>query len=124
MDAKTRRISWITGSLVLAALGAADVARAAEPAGTAFDRAFRAGGPSSEAGAIGIAGPVVTRFAPPVAAPIDPASATLPLALTRSPLLRPCDVPGSGCRNAQAAPPPVVVPPIGPGTRPPHSPNP
>lgn len=93
----------------------------AEPSvspGPAFDRAFAVNGPGREAGA-GPAGRVVERFAPPVAAPIDPSTMTRPFSSARGPLLRPCDTPGSGCRNPSPSTPQVGVPPIGPGTRPP-----
>ena len=87
-------------------------------AGPLFDRAFAVNGPGREAGA-GPAGRVVERFAPPVAAPIDPSTMTRPFTSARGALLRPCDTPGSGCRNPSASTPPAGVPPIGPGTRPP-----
>ena len=123
MDATTRRFFVLAGTLAFGLAGGISTARAEEPAGAAFDRAFSAVGPAAEGG-VGVAGRVVTRFAPPVAAPVEPASATLPLALSRGPLLRPCDVPGSGCRNPQVSSTPIGVPPIGPGTRPPVAPNP
>jgi len=113
----------LTGMLALNFVGGAATARAEEPAGPAFDRTFSAVGAAGQ-GEVGVAGRVVTRFAPPVAAPVDPSSTTIPLALSRSTLLRPCDVPGSGCRNVQTASTPVGVPPIGPGTRPPTPPGP
>jgi len=92
-------------------------------AGPAFDRAFAARGPASEA-PVGPAGKVVDRFAPPVAAPIAAAQEAQPFALSKGQLIRPCDTPGSGCRNAtQVQQPPVVVPPIIPGTRPPQGGN-
>ena len=87
-------------------------------AGSIFDRAFAVNGPGREAGA-GPAGRVVERFAPPVAAPMDPSTMTRPFTSARGALLRPCDTPGSGCRNPSASTPPAGVPPIGPGTRPP-----
>ncbi len=89
-------------------------------AGPAFDRAFAVSGPGHEAGA-GPAGRVVERFAPPVAAPIDPSTTAQPFSTSRGSLLRPCDTPGSGCRNPSPSTPQVGVPPIGPGTRPPTS---
>lgn len=89
-------------------------------AGPAFDRAFAVSGPGHEAGA-GPAGRVVERFAPPVAAPIDPSTTARPYSTSRGSLLRPCDTPGSGCRNPSPSTPQVGVPPIGPGTRPPTS---
>ena len=75
----------------------------------------------SQEGEVGVAGPVVDRFAPPVAAPIAPGSPGQPLAQALGPVLRPCDTPGSGCRNPQPSSPQVVVPPIVPGTRPPRT---
>lgn len=102
-------------------LGFVGVASAEEPqAGSAFDRMFSPTSPSQE-GEVGVAGPVVDRFAPPVAAPIAPGSPGQPLAQTLGPVLRPCDTPGSGCRNPQPNSPQVVVPPIVPGTRPPRT---
>lgn len=89
-------------------------------AGPAFDRAFSATGPAQEVGG-GLAGKVVDRFAPPVAAPIDTRSPGQPLAQATGPLLRPCDTPGSGCRNPSPNTTQVVVPPILPGTRPPRT---
>lgn len=89
-------------------------------AGPAFDRAFAVSGPGHEAGA-GPAGRVVERFAPPVAAPIDSSTAYRPYSTSRGSLLRPCDTPGSGCRNPSPSTPQVEVPPIGPGTRPPST---
>ncbi|MBK7949033.1 MAG: hypothetical protein IPK00_09870 [Deltaproteobacteria bacterium] len=120
MTTTTRRILAMTGAFLLGMIGGYSTARAEEPVGSAFDRTFSVA-PTAE-GEVGVAGRVVTRFAPPVAAPVDPTSATIPLSLSRSPLLRPCDTPGSGCRNPQAASTPVGVPPIGPGTRPPTNP--
>ncbi len=87
-------------------------------AGPLFDRAFAVNGPGREAGA-GPAGRVVERFAPPVAAPLDSSTIARPYSAARGPLLRPCDTPGSGCRNPSASTPQAGVPPIGPGTRPP-----
>ena len=87
-------------------------------AGPLFDRAFAVNGPGREAGA-GPAGRVVERFAPPVAAPIEPSTMPRPFTSARGALLRPCDTPGSGCRNPSASTTPAGVPPIGPGTRPP-----
>lgn len=102
-------------------LGFAGAASAEEPAaGSVFDRMFSTTSPSRE-GALGVAGPVVDRFAPPVAAPIAPSSPGQPLAQALGPVLRPCDTPGSGCRNPQPNSPQVVVPPIVPGTRPPRT---
>ncbi|MFO0689874.1 MAG: hypothetical protein U0900_14350 [Myxococcota bacterium] len=123
METTTRRILVLLGTLTLGLMGALPSARAEEPTGAAFDRTFSTVAPTAEGG-VGVAGRVVTRFAPPVAAPVDPASTTIPVALTRGPLLRPCDTPGSGCSNPQVASTPVGVPPIGPGTRPPTTPNP
>jgi len=87
-------------------------------AGPAFDRAFGAQGPAGEA-RVGAAGRVVERFAPPVAAPIEAGENVKPFPLSRGALIRPCDTPGSGCRNPSPVQPGVVVPPIVPGTRPP-----
>ena len=125
MKAMTRRLLVLAGAFLLGPIGGISTARAEEPAGSAFDRTFSAVGPTAD-GRVGVAGRVVTRFAPPVAAPVAPASTTIPLSLSlsRSPLLRPCDPPGSGGRNPQAASTPVGVPPIGPGTRPPTPPTP
>lgn len=123
MTAMTRRILVLVGAFLLGLIGGISTARAEEPAGPAFDRTFSTVAPTAEGG-VGVAGRVVTRFAPPVAAPVDPASTTIPVSLTRGPLLRPCDTPGSGCRNPQVASTPVGVPPIGPGTRPPTPPTP
>lgn len=123
MKAILRIMLVLTGMLALGLAGGVPTARAEEPAGPAFDRTFSAVGAAAE-GEVGVAGRVVTRFAPPVASPVAPSSATIPLALSRGTLLRPCDVPGSGCRNVQTASTPVGVPPIGPGTRPPTPPSP
>lgn len=90
--------------------------------GTAFDRVFSVNGPAHEAGP-GPAGRVVERFAPPVAAPIDPSTPAQPFTTARGSLLRPCDTPGSGCRNPSPSTPGAGVPPIGPGTRPPTAPG-
>ncbi|MEZ4281654.1 MAG: hypothetical protein R3F21_18785 [Myxococcota bacterium] len=106
---------------IVLGLGLAGAASAEEPAaGSAFDRVFSTTSPDQE-GEVGIAGLVVERFAPPVAAPIAPGSPGLPLAQAQGPVLRPCDTPGSGCRNPQPNAPQVVVPPIVPGTRPPRT---
>lgn len=110
------------GSLFALALCMAGAAGAEEPvaAGSAFDRAFSTPAPARK-NEVGIAGKVVDRFTPPVAAPIDPGSPGQPLAQTTGPILRPCDTPGSGCRNPQPISPQVGVPPIVPGTRPPRA---
>lgn len=110
------------GMLVAFVLGWAGAGQAEEPvaAAPAFDRAFSAASPTQTIEG-GIAGKVVQRFTPPVAAPIDPGSPGQPLAQTTGAVLRPCDTPGSGCRNPQANTPQVVVPPIVPGTRPPRA---
>jgi hypothetical protein len=120
MDEKrsTFRIRSIVG--VFLGLAIAGTAPAEEPAsGSAFDRMFSSTSPSRE-GDVGVAGPVVDRFAPPVAAPIAPGSPGQPIAQALGPVMRPCDTPGSGCRNPQPSSPQVVVPPIVPGTRPPR----
>jgi hypothetical protein len=106
----------------LMAIGIAGAAHAEEPVapGSAFDRTFSATSPD-RANEVGVAGKVVDRFTPPVAAPIDPGSPGQPLAQTLGPVLRPCDTPGSGCRNPQPISPQVGVPPIVPGTRPPRA---
>lgn len=97
---------------------------AARSAASAFDARFapptRVGG---EAG-VGVAGRVVERFTPPVAAPIDGGLNPVPVTALRASVLRPCDTPGSGCQNVQAVSTQVGVPPIVPGTRPPASPSP
>lgn len=112
-------VAIFVAGLVLAtpAAFAEEVPPAAAPA---FDREFstRAAG---QAAPVGPAGKVVLRFAPPVAAPLEPAASGQPLGLSRSALIRPCDSPGSGCRNPQPVTPQVGVPPIVPGTRPPRS---
>jgi len=119
----TRNSFWMRAGLwILAAQLVAGVALAEDPsrdpvAVRAFDRAFSATGPAAEVGG-GLAGKVVDRFAPPVAAPLDTRSPGQPLAQTTGPVLRPCDTPGSGCRNPSPIAPQVVVPPIVPGTRP------
>lgn len=81
------------------------------------DRVFAPMG-AAGANAVGLAGKVVHRFTPPVASPVSPAVQTIPDALTRGPLIRPCDSPGSGCRNPVSPSTAVGVPPIGPGGRP------
>lgn len=115
--------------LSIAATATAEEPRADAPgvepsAASAFDARFspatRAGGTEG----VGLAGRVVERFAPPVAAPIEAVGNPVPVALSRGPLLRPCDTPGSGCQNVQPTSTQVGVPPIVPGTRPPQAPNP
>ena len=117
-----RSAGWLEAVIgLVCGLGIAGAAAAEQPpAGAAFDRIFSPATPSREGG-VGIAGPVVDRFAPPVAAPIAPGSPGQPFAQALGPVLRPCDSPGSGCRNPQPSSPQVVVPPIVPGTRPPRS---
>jgi hypothetical protein len=87
---------------------------------SAFDEALAASGSG-----IGPAGRVVDRFAPPVAsagaAPLALAAASQPFGMDGG-VLRPCDTPGSGCRNltGTAGPP---NPPILPGVRPTPTPQ-
>jgi hypothetical protein len=116
-----RMVVWV-GIFVAGILWGARSAQAEEatPAAPAFDREFSARATELEA-PVGPAGKVVLRFAPPVAAPIDAAPSGQPLGLSRSALIRPCDSPGSGCRNPQPVTPQVSVPPVVPGTRPPRS---
>ena len=109
-----------TGALAEDPQGPSVAGPTSNSAGPAFDRAFSPAAPAEIAGA-GLAGKVVDRFAPPVAAPIDTRSPGQPLAQTSGPLLRPCDTPGSGCRNPSPVTRQVVVPPIVPGTRPPRA---
>ncbi len=126
MTTTTRNSFWVRAGLwIVAAQLVAGLALAEDPsgdavAGRAYDRAFSQTGPAAEVGG-GLAGKVVDRFAPPVAAPMDTRSPGQPLAQTTGPLLRPCDTPGSGCRNPSPIAPQVVVPPIIPGTRPPRT---
>ena len=101
--------------------GPATASTPAVSPGTAFDRLFAVNGPAHEAGP-GPAGRVVERFAPPVAAPIDTSTPAQPFTTARGSLLRPCDTPGSGCRNPSPSTTGAGVPPIGPGTRPPTAP--
>lgn len=110
----------ISGILLAGVAVAEERSAEAVSAGPAFDRAFSATGPAQEVGG-GLAGKVVDRFAPPVASPMSTRSPGPPLAQTVGPLLRPCDTPGSGCRNPSPSSPQVVVPPILPGTRPPRT---
>lgn len=111
---------WIVASQLVAGLALAEE-RAGDPvAAREFDRKFSATGPAAEVGG-GLAGKVVDRFTPPVAAPMATRSPGQPLAQATGPLLRPCDTPGSGCRNPSPISPQVVVPPILPGTRPPRT---
>lgn len=121
MKAMTRRMLVLAGTFLLGLLGGNSTGRAEELSESAYDRTFSAVAPTAGGG---VGGPVVTPFAPPVAAPFDPASTTIPLSLSRSPLLRSWDTPVSGGRNPQVASMPVGVPPIGQGTRPPTSPTP
>lgn len=100
-------------------LGALDAV--AEP--SAADSAAGAGGAARLEGEVGAAGRVVDRFTPPVAAPIAAANLGAPRALERGALVRPCDSPGSGCRNPAPSTPQIVTPPIVPGTRPPRTPQ-
>ncbi len=122
-----RALIWIlavqlmaTGALAENPTGAPADGPTSVPAGPAFDRAFSPTAASEVAGGA-LAGKVVDRFAPPVAAPIETRSPGQPLAQTTGPLLRPCDTPGSGCRNPSPVTTQVVVPPIVPGTRPPRA---
>lgn len=121
MEAMTRGIRVLAATWAFGLIGGVSTAHAEEPAGSAFDRTFSPVGSAAQ-DAVGVAGRVVTRFTPPVAAPHAPGATTIPIALSRGPVLRPCDIPGSGCRNAQTASTTVGVPPIGPGTRPPTPP--
>ncbi|HEB90091.1 MAG TPA: hypothetical protein ENI85_11010 [Deltaproteobacteria bacterium] len=87
-------------------------------AAAAFDDALASTG--SSGGGVGPAGPVVRRFPPPVAAlgasPSVLASAQ-PFIDSSSPVVLPCDSPGSGCANIR----PPLNPPFVPGRRPPLS---
>jgi hypothetical protein len=94
-----------------------------------FDRAM-ASAAKSNAG-VGAAGKVVARFAPPVAAPLQ-TQTRIPYASTLDvgALIKPCDTPGSSCRNLSVTgtppPPPspmVPNPPIIPGRLPPVPPG-
>ncbi|MEZ4331135.1 MAG: hypothetical protein R3F35_05260 [Myxococcota bacterium] len=116
---------------MLAALASAEEPAAPAPeaipapaAAPAFDARFSPERRGEGDSKIGVAGRVVERFAPPVAAPIDGLRNPVPVALTRGAVLRPCDTPGSGCQNVQPASTQVGVPPIVPGTRPPQVPSP
>ncbi len=116
-------LSLVIGLVQAEAVQAEEPAsRAGSPAAAApaFDRVFSATSPGRP-DAVGVAGKVVDRFTPPVAAPIDSTSPGQPLAQTTGPVLRPCDTPGSGCRNPQPISSQVGVPPIVPGTRPPRA---
>lgn len=80
-------------------------AAAAVAAASAFDDALASAMASSDE--LGGAGPAVERFAPPVAAaggsPLALAGAAQLFGIDGGDLLRPCDTPGSGCRNLGAA---------------------
>lgn len=80
-------------------------AAAAVAAASAFDDALASAMASSDE--LGGAGRAVERFAPPVAAaggsPLALAGAAQPFGIDGGDLLRPCDTPGSGCRNLGAA---------------------
>lgn len=106
-------------SILSFAIGASRASAQAAP-GAAFDRAFAPNGLGADP-TIGAAGKVVNRFAPPVAAPVAAGTSGFPQLAERGSILRPCDSPGSGCRNPQSSTPAASVPPIGPGTRPPRT---
>ncbi len=99
-------------------------AAAAVSAANTFDTKLASvgAGPRSDGGlsggGVGPGGPVVNRFAPPVAAPggggYNIASAN-PFGVGKGNALQPCDQPGSGCRNLRGIP---ANPPIIPGGRP------
>jgi hypothetical protein len=78
------------GSAAVAASAAA--AGAGVAAAQAFDEALDSGGG---------AGPAAARFAPPVGgdSPLQVALASQPFGFYEDSPLRPCDTPGSGCRN-------------------------
>ena len=83
----------------------AEVAGAAAGAGVAAS-AFDDTMASSDG--LSAAGPVVDRFAPPVAAadgsPLALAAAAQPFGIDSGNLLQPCDSPGSGCQNLNDRP--------------------
>ena len=95
----------------VAAVPAIDTSRDAENAAVAFDESF---------GDLSVAGPVVDRFAPPVAA-VMPSALALNVAsrnvgLPAGSIRQPCDSPGAGCQNTPIPPGPIVIP--GPPGRP------
>jgi hypothetical protein len=79
-----------------------------------------AGAVLGEAGGVGTAGRVVDRFAPPVAAPARTSVSSVARPLGSDVLIRPCDRPGSGCRNVTSGAG-SVNPPLVPGRPPPVS---
>jgi hypothetical protein len=88
--------------------GLAAAAGAGAAAAQAFDEALGSGGGAA---------PAAARFAPPVGgdSPLQVASASQPFGFDEDSPLRPCDTPGSGCRNliggVGPTPPNVQTPP-------------
>jgi len=87
-------------------------ALAAAAAASVFDDSFEG------ADAVSGAGPIVARFAPPVAAvggsPLALSAASQPFGIQEGGVRQPCDSPGAGCQNILV----ISNPPLIPGVRP------